>query len=108
MVRQRFTIAHVLGQHLLEPVEELLIYEVLMSFSGPGNKPLPAVFAKLNPQANAFAEELLMPAPFLRHDFAGGFIDLYDDVDMRQLANRYQVTVAALAVRLVRMRMLRG
>lgn len=108
VVRQRFTIAHALGQQLLDPGEALMIYDVLMSFRGAGVKPLPSVFAKLNPQANAFAGELLMPESFLRHDFAGGFIDLYDDVDMRQLANRYQVTVAALAVRLVGMRMLRG
>lgn len=57
-------------------------------------------------EANAFAQAMLMPAEFLTRDFKGRRIDVRDDAGMRQMAQRYQVSVAALTIRLVELRML--
>ena len=105
VVRQRFTIAHALAHHQLHAGgDDIFIYDLLVYFRGTGLR-WPA---EVDLEANAFAQALLMPAEFLRRDFKGRRIDVRDDAGMRQMAQRYQVSVAALTIRLVELRMLRG
>ena len=109
VVHQRFMIAHALGQHLLDSsFEDIVIYDTLEYFSLTPIEGLPSIFATPNLEANAFAEAVLMPKAFLDRDFDEWRVDVHDDAGMRKLANRYQVTVAALTLRLMRLRMLCG
>jgi Zn-dependent peptidase ImmA (M78 family) len=50
--------------------------------------------------ANTFAAEPLMPAPMLAHDLEGHTIDYEDDDVVRQLADRYKVSLQAMILRL--------
>jgi len=57
--------------------------------------------AEMDAEVNAFALALLMPEPLLRADIAKmGGVDLCDDNAVEKLAKRYQVPVAAMALRL--------
>lgn len=57
--------------------------------------------AEMDAEANAFALALLMPEPLLRADIAKmSGVDLCDDNVVERLAKRYQVPVAAMALRL--------
>ena len=104
-VRQRFTIAHSLGHYLMPRVaDEIFIYDLLLYARGAGTRATSAPDAV----ANVFAAALLMPAEILKRELTGRRIDVYDDVAMRVLAQRYQVSVAALAIRLAELRMVRG
>ena len=106
VVRQRFTIAHALAHHQLHAGDDdIFIYDMLVYFRGTGSK---GPTAPVDLEANAFAQALLMPAAFLKRDFTGRRIDVRDDTGMRQMAQRYHVSVAALTIRLVELRMLRG
>ena len=53
-------------------------------------------------EANYFAMCLLMPEKFVREEIAkmGGSIDLADDKQIRILANKFQVSIAMMTVRL--------
>ncbi len=51
-------------------------------------------------EANGFAAELLMPTAMLERDLEGKDPDYEDDELTRRLANRYKVSLQAMAVRL--------
>jgi Zn-dependent peptidase ImmA (M78 family) len=52
-------------------------------------------------EANSFAAELLMPAAMLERDLEGKDPDYEDDELTRWLANRYKVSLQAMAIRQV-------
>ena len=59
-------------------------------------------------EANYFAMCLLMPEQFVRVDItAMGGIDLTEDRQIRDLAKRYQVSVAMMTLRLAQLGLLK-
>lgn len=104
--RQRFTIAHELGHHCMHPDEPTVyVDDVMVHFRG---EDIHAPLTQTEIEANAFAASLLMPEEFLKSDLAGRQIDVLDETAVRHLAHRYQVSVQALTIRLVELRMVRG
>ena len=104
--RRRFTIAHEIGHHLLHSDSAtLFVDELMVHFRDAANT------AKADPremEANAFAAALLMPEDWLRADLRDRKIDLSDDVAVRNLATRYQVSQQALTFRLMNLNLLEG
>lgn len=99
--RQRFTIGHEIGHHVLHT--EALLNGVHVdkgilrrdTISSEGSE-------EIEIQANAFASELLMPSSAiseaLGHDF-----DLDDSKKVEQLAKQFKVSLAAMQYRLMRL-----
>lgn len=105
--RRRFTIAHEIGHWELHKGEDVHVdraqaFQVNFRDSNSSVALYPEEI-----EANFFAAELLMPAEFLSRDFEG-FIDLSaeDDSALRQLAEKYQVSVQALTYRLINLGLL--
>jgi len=104
--RQRFTIAHEIGHHLLHKGSATVFVDNHMVHfrdddRTPGADPREV-------EANAFAAALLMPEPWLRKDLRRESRDLSDDATVRTLATRYQVSQQALTFRLVNLHLLSG
>ena len=59
-------------------------------------------------EANAFAAALLMPEPFLRDDLQRRTYDMFDESAVKRLAQKYQVSVQALTIRLMELGLLHG
>jgi Zn-dependent peptidase ImmA (M78 family) len=96
--RQRFTIAHELGHLILHERDDLHIdrnYRVRWRDEVASHGVDTVEIA-----ANAFAAELLMPAAMLKHDLEGHTVDYEDDELVRQLADRYKVSLQAMIIRL--------
>ena len=55
-------------------------------------------------EANGFAAELLMPTEVLERELQGTDLDYEDDELTRRLANRYEVSLQAMAIRLGNLR----
>lgn len=98
--RQRFTVAHELGHYVLHANASLHV-----------NKGQTGVQIKLRSErheqteeeseANAFAAELLMPAPFIKHDLQATLRSGSMDEDIiESLAKSYRVSVQAMTFRL--------
>ncbi len=104
--RQRFTIAHELGHHVLHAdhptvfVDNRMVHFRAESLTGG--------HTWTEVEANAFAAELLMPAPALRRDLGSNALDLFDDEGLRGLADRYQVSTQALTIRLTKLGLVQG
>lgn len=96
--RQRFTLAHELGHHVLHVpellkgvhVDKVIMKRDMLAASGTDN---------MEVEANAFASELLMP-DFLIAAISDQNVDLNDEAKLLSLARRFKVSVAALQFRL--------
>jgi Zn-dependent peptidase ImmA (M78 family) len=101
-VRQRFSIAHEIGHFKLHASasENLFIDKEYVLFRDDR-----ASRGEIGHeiQANMFAASLLMPAPFLRLRIAERHVDLGDDEQVSELADAFQVSLAAMAYRLMRL-----
>lgn len=94
--RQRFTLAHELGHHVLHKdylsenvhVDTAVLARNDRSSAGIDSKEV---------QANTFAAELLMPQAQLRRL---GRVDVNDDVKLAELAKKFKVSSTAMAIRL--------
>ncbi len=101
-VRQRFSIAHEIGHFELHAnaSENLFIDRDYVSFrddrASRGE-------IRHEIQANMFAASLLMPAPLLRSSIEEGHVDLGDDEQVNALAGEFQVSLAAMAYRIMRL-----
>ncbi|MEE8106175.1 MAG: ImmA/IrrE family metallo-endopeptidase [Planctomycetota bacterium] len=102
--RQRFTVAHEIAHHILHPNNPTVFVDQFMIHFRDGTAPA----SPMEDEANAFAAALLMPARFLRGDFATRKIDASDETAVRSLAQRYGVSPQALTIRLVHLGYLRG
>lgn len=96
--RQRFSVAHELGHHMLHGGRELFVdKDYLVSFrdskSAHGTDPLEI-------EANQFAAELLMPADLVREVLTRQPMDIDDDAALRQLAAQFDVSLSAMSIRL--------
>jgi len=99
--RQRFTIGHEIGHlilHRAEIMREIHVdkgFPMLMrdSVSSAG-------VSEIEIEANTFAAELLMPAPFLARSLDGDPIDIDDDGAVSALAKEYKVSPSVMRFRL--------
>lgn len=99
--RQRFTIAHELGHHIMH--RELIdgTVHVDKGFTTLWRGELAAQGTdRVEVQANAFASELLMPKQFINQIEGIENLDIDDEVGMKALAKRFRVSVTALQNRL--------
>lgn len=91
--RQRFTIAHELGHLSLHGDAEYHFDQKILYRNDVSSR----ATDEAEIEANQFAAELLMPEPLLSKDVDG--LEL-DDVEIEQLARKYQVSVQAMTIRL--------
>lgn len=99
-VRQRFTIAHEIGHFRLHArrSEDVFIDTEYTVFRDNRN---PRGEIREETQANLFAAALLMPEPLLRRRIEQGEIDVGDDVQVTSLAYAFEVSLSAMAYRLM-------
>jgi Zn-dependent peptidase ImmA (M78 family) len=99
--RQRFTIAHEIGHFMLHKGEQLHVDRINAGFvvrrRDGRSKEGTDVEEK---EANLFAAELLMPSRFIKRDITEVGFSLMDECAIRELAEQYQVSTAALTFRL--------
>lgn len=96
--RQRFTIAHEIGHVLLHKGTELFVdrtYRVNMR-----NSVSSQAIDKDEIEANRFAAALLMPEHMLVEDLKGKEIDFESEDDVAKLAEKYEVSLKAMTIRL--------
>ncbi|MBU2015925.1 MAG: ImmA/IrrE family metallo-endopeptidase [Alphaproteobacteria bacterium] len=94
--RQRFTLAHELGHHILHReyllnnvhVDKVVLHRNNRSSDGVDNKEI---------QANAFAAELLMPMSKVRQHKD---IDINDESEVATVAKLFKVSSSAMAIRI--------
>jgi Zn-dependent peptidase ImmA (M78 family) len=110
ITRQRFTLAHELAHFLLHPGPTYVdrVYQprgMSLQFrdtvSGTGT-------VKEEMEANQFAAALLMPAPWVREEFARHRFDLGDDATLLNLCRRFGVSIHAMTYRLMNLGLLPG
>ena len=96
--RQRFTIAHELGHHVLHRqaleksvhVDKVILKRDILAAQGVDEFEI---------QANIFASELLMPQELIAA-IVGTNVDLNDENRLMDIARRFKVSIAALQLRL--------
>ena len=98
--RQRFTIAHELGHHIMH--RELIdgTVHIDKGFALWRDNVAAQGTDLVEMQANAFASELLMPKQFISQIEGIENLDIDDEVGMKALAKRFRVSVTALQNRL--------
>jgi Zn-dependent peptidase ImmA (M78 family) len=97
-VRQRFTIAHEIGHLVLHRGHAVHVDE---GFRINLRDPRAATAEEVEEiEANAFAANLLMPAAWVRQDVDGGRLDPSDEDALAEFAERYGVSLHAMALRL--------
>jgi Zn-dependent peptidase ImmA (M78 family) len=95
--RQRFTIAHEIGHFVLHS------FDVHIDTGFRVKKRDGTSSLAIDPdeiEANRFAAELLMPADELLTDLIERDVDIEDDDDIKSLADKYQVSRQAMALRI--------
>lgn len=98
VARQRFTIAHEIGHLALHRGVDVHVDE---GFRYNFRNPRSATAEDIEEiEANAFAANLLMPADWLRNDIRAHTLDLNDDSEIAELADKYQVSPQAILIRL--------
>lgn len=103
--RQRFTIAHELGHFFLHEGEKMHVDRLVdvrgFQVRNLRNKESSKGISVEEKEANLFAAELLMPANFLKQDVPEiDLLDLFDEDGLKNLAEKYQVSIQALTFRL--------
>lgn len=99
MTRQRFTIAHEIGHFLLHAASEFHVDQRFIAFRRDSKSAEGSDWMEV--EANVFAAELLMPHAFLRADLVElAQIDLEDQTEVAELAERYKVSQQAMTFRL--------
>lgn len=102
-VRQRFSIAHELGHFFLHSsddatkqvhIDKIRYYRNNKSSLGTDKKEI---------EANIFASELLIPTEELLNELSTGKYDIYDDYSIHELAKKFEVSDAALSVKIAKL-----
>jgi Zn-dependent peptidase ImmA (M78 family) len=102
--RQRFTIAHEIGHlELHEGYGIHVDHKFPIRRRRDGRSSQAVDFDEI--EANGFAAELLMPTEMLEHDLDDTEPDYEDDELTRWLADRYKVSLQAMAIRLGNLRL---
>jgi Zn-dependent peptidase ImmA (M78 family) len=98
-VRRRFTVAHELGHFELHRelshlfVDKQFIYRSMNSKNTPVNQVMEV-------EANTFASAILMPTELVRREVDNIQIDLANEVVIKELAAKFEVSVFAMSIRL--------
>ncbi|WP_407543391.1 ImmA/IrrE family metallo-endopeptidase (plasmid) [Deinococcus radiomollis] len=101
--RRRFTLAHEIGHYMLHSRTTTFVdHATPPTVLRRDTKSSEGTDAR-EVEANTFAAELLMPANFIAHDFET--IDLATEPELliQEFAQRYDVSVQAMTIRLVRL-----
>ncbi len=104
-VRQRFTIAHELGHLVLHPKQPMHVDKEFLPVRFRDRRSSAGDDA-VEVEANQFAAALLMPEDFVRAEVDrswGG--ESFDEENIKELAERFQVSIAAMTVRLTALRL---
>jgi len=96
--RLRFTIGHELGHLLLHRPEEVHIDSMALHAVSRRESGSTGVVPEV--EANAFSANVLMPADWLRADLDKDEFDLSQEGALERLAQRYNVSVQAMAFRI--------
>lgn len=97
VTRQRFTLAHELGHHLLRHADQFYLdFGGELSPGATGERP--GYNWRAERAANDFAASLLMPASMVKREFTR-------TSDVRNLASRFNVSPAAMSFRLINLRL---
>lgn len=97
--RQRFTLAHECGHLLLHSGQPIFV-DKNFRVNLRDDKSSSATDTE-EIEANKFAAELLMPWQFLRKDIPSRSIDIENEIYIKILAKKYQVSTQAMSFRLV-------
>lgn len=103
--RQRFTIAHEIGHFLLDEAKAVWIDKGVhpVSYRRTGDGGTPEAYKLEEVRANRFAAELLMPSQEVERRFAdhtGQGADWEGSKDLLDIANEFEVSLQAMAIRL--------
>jgi Zn-dependent peptidase ImmA (M78 family) len=97
--RQRFTIAHELGHFLLHRDESNIFVDAILKFRRNENSAEGTDLREIG--ANTFAAELLMPGSLIDRYIQRFRIDTLDEISVRRLATKFEVSEQALTIRLM-------
>ena len=95
--RQRFTIAHELGHHVLHDFDDVHVDRAFRFRSSISAKAIDIEEI----EANTFAARILIPERLLLADIRGSGVDLQDDERIERLAKRYEVSQQSMSFRLM-------
>ncbi|NGM62691.1 ImmA/IrrE family metallo-endopeptidase [Sphingobacterium sp. SGG-5] len=98
-VRKRFTIAHELGHYILHKDQGSMFMDKVLYRKNSDDYNVKD--EKLEREANYFAANLLMPEKAVRKLFAKSKNDFYDDSNIQDLAEKFEVSNSAMTYRLV-------
>ena len=101
--RRRFSIAHELGHYTLHRYVSNVFVDSTLTFYRD-EKSADGVYRQ-EIEANSFAAELLMPEDFIRYHLERHKIDLHDEQAVERLARDFGVSMQALTIRLVNLRL---
>lgn len=101
--RQRFSIAHELGHYVLHRYASNVFVDSTLTFYRD-EKSADGVYRQ-EIEANSFAAELLMPEDFIRRHLGSQRVDLHDEQAVERLARDFGVSMQALTIRLVNLRL---
>jgi Zn-dependent peptidase ImmA (M78 family) len=99
--RRRFTIGHELGHYVLHRKNAKVFVDASPVFFRDTTSSDGMQLQEID--ANAFAAELLMPEDVVREYVGDQLVDVYDDATIRRLAARFEVSVQAVTIRLIRL-----
>lgn len=97
--RQRFSIAHELGHYLLHRHSANVFVDPVFFRDGKSSEGVD----ETEVAANIFAAELLMPEAVVTQQFQEDPFDPFDDLALRRMAARFEVSPQALNIRLSRL-----
>ena len=97
--RQRFTIAHECGHLQLHEGQRAFVDRSPFRINRRDELSSQATDAE-EIEANRFAAELLMPYKMIMDDVQGSDLDIDDEAAVRELANRYGVSLQAMTLRI--------
>jgi Zn-dependent peptidase ImmA (M78 family) len=100
VVRQRFTVAHEIGHFILHQATAQLFIDKQYTAVYRRDQNSSSGEHLREIQANQFAAALLMPDEFILREFHSVHFDLGDDRALMCLADKFQVSVHAISLRL--------
>lgn len=102
--RKRFSIAHELSHYFLHKNSADVFIDDLMTFHRDSNSSTGE--DKKEIQANQLAAELLMPEEWVKNEVGQRFIDLHEEENIKELADKFDVSIQAMAFRLLNLNLL--
>lgn len=102
-VRQRFTIAHELGHFVLHRRARELFIDKSYTMIYRRDQESSTGELQIEREANQFAAAILMPKHHILEEITKYEFDLGDEVALRSLADKFQVSTQAMSLRLAKL-----